>query len=517
MQLNFIQGIVGATLVGGSPSYLFYNTGSNSIDITILGQRVTATAAYKTNNYLTEERESLASAWGPLAWNNYWGTQPANPTYYLYWDWNIGTGQITRGFSPLAPVFGTAPLHPAVDQHWFDYTTNEMYYWDGSMWNPAIRVFAGWITINNSTHAGVITHYPLGSQVGISYPGLLSGLVEAGWVIYGMDMKAILTNEGQFFTSVTNANTYHGSFTSPIKLELLNSQAVAGEPIPAFYAVTNVGNGQIMLASNSDINKAPIGIVDLDLTPGESAEIIAYGMVYNDQWNWDVSLGKDLFCGPTGQLVQGFPADEPTNIKIGSIIDFRNILVDLGNFRGGPTGPAGGPQGPQGPAGVTGPTGAAGTAGSEGPTGPTGPGGAHGVTGPTGFGVTGPTGTAGTSLTDIPYDFLYAVFDSILPSAPIGGSLITKNLTMPSGLPSSYAQCEVAALTDSTMNIEVNGIVVGTVIFPATLKVGYFTFASQVNLIPGDILKVVATDSASFDPSGTMTNVYVSITTNYTP
>jgi len=456
--------------------------------------------------------------------------------------------------------------------------------WNGSFWNPVIRVFAGSVAIDENLHTGVITHYPIGSQVNISYvyppstsfkplasltsnsgiatatlevenstlvtgnyvtisgadqadyngtfqiivvnstaftftvpnspvspatgtllyarsTGVLTNFVEAGWVVYGMDMKAIKTSEGQLFTSVDNVNTYHGSFTSPIKLELLSSQAIADEPIPAFYAISNTGDGRLILADNLDVERRPIGIVLQDLLPGESAEIISNGVVYNDQWMWDSTLGKNIYCGTDGLLVQGFPNAEPTNIKLGSIIDLHSILIDINNYRGGPTGASGGPTGPGGQNGQNGQNGASGPTGSIGPT--------------------GPQGDQGTALSQIPYDFLYASFSIIQPSAVIGGSLITKNLMIPAGAIASYAHCEVAPLANSWVDILINNSPIGTgdnlgaIYFPAGVQTGTFYFNNAVLLSPGDILKVAAQDSSGFDISGTMLNLYVSLTAIY--
>ena len=482
MRLNFRQGIVQALAISGQPAFLTYSSLNNSITINITTTRVIVSAAYKDDNYLTEQRETIVNAWGPLTWLvDSWGPQIANPTYYLYWDWNIGTGLVTRSYTPWAPVFSAAPLHPSVDQHWFDYIDNVMKVWDGSMWIPTIRVFAGSVAIDENLHTGTITHNPLGSQVELSYPGSLPGIVEAGWVIYGMDMKAIRTSTGQLFTSVTNSNTYHGSFSSPIKLELLSSQARAEEPIPAFYAVSNTGDGRLVLADNLDINRSPIGIIDQDLIPGESAEIISYGLVYNDQWQWDPTLGKNLYCGADGVLVQGFP--QSAGILIGWIIDVNSALIDINSV--GAAGPAGGSQGPVGPVGPTGPQGS------------------------------GPTGPAGTTLSQIPYDFLYASFSTILPSSPVGGSLVTKNLTLPMGLPGSYSQCVIAPIADSFVDILVNNTVYGQIFFASGSTVGVFTFPNAVSLLANDILNITAHDSSQFDISGTMTNLYVSINAIY--
>lgn len=479
MRLNFRQGIVKALTVSNQPSFLTYSSVNNAVSINITSVRLIITAAYVDENYLHEHRDGLTFAWGPFSWNPDWGTAPTNPTYYMYWDWNLGTGIVTLGYTGSAPSYGAQPPNPPVGKHWFDYDDNIMKMWDGSMWTPCIRVFAGYVNIDENLHTGSITHYPIGTQVGIEFPGLLGDYVEAGWVVHGMDNKAIRTSDGKLVTSVTNVNTNHGSFTSPIKLELLNSQATATEPIPAYYAITNDGDGGISLASNSDITKRPIGIVDRNLLPGESSEIIAYGVVYNDAWNWDPNLGKLIFCGADGLLFQGVPAEETTSVKIGSIIDSQSILVDIGNYRGGPTGPNGGPAGPTGPAGT---------------------------------GATGPTGATGTPLTSIPYDFLYTVFDSIIPLSIVGGSLIVKNLLLPVNLPGSLAHCENAPVIDSTFDILLNGISIGTIFFAANSTSGVFTFPGSTVMVPGDLLKIKAKDTPDF---GSLANIYISIIATY--
>lgn len=536
MRLNFRQGIIRALQVAGQPSYLTYNNVDNAINITILSERLMVTAAYKSNNYVHEHRETVIG-WGPLAWNSNWGAQPGDWKYWLYWDWDIATGQVTRDFTPWQPTFGAnQPLHPAIDQHWFDTTEVIMKVWDGLVWQPTIRVFAGSYTNQGGV---VITHFPLGSQVG------LAGLdVEAGWVIYGMDMKAILTSSGEFFTSVTPGNTYHGNFTSPVKLELLSSQSIAAEPIPAYSAVSNLGESHLILANDADVHRRPIGIVICDMMPGESQEIITNGIVYNDQWDWDYLLGKDLFCGPNGELLQGFPEEEATRLKVASILDRHNILVDIGNFGGGQasTGPTGAPGSPgstgptgakgatgpvgtpgvpglslTGPVGATGPAGPTGAQGSPGNIGPTGP--ASGPTGPTGAGApgaTGPTGPNGTTLSNIPYDFLWAVYDTIIPESVVGASLIIRNLAFQPGLPGSLCVCEVAPQVDSTFDILLNDVQIGTIFFPMNTTTGIFVFSNLQLMVPGDVLKVKAQTDATFDPTGTLGNILVSLIAVYT-
>lgn len=498
MRLNFRQGIISSLIVSGQPSFLTNDSINNAVDIVILGQSfLRVTAAYGDDNYITEHRETVIG-WGPLVWNTSWGPDPGIWTANLYWDWDFATGSVTRGFSPLQPTYGTVqPLHPSIDQHWFDTTTNVMKVWDGLVWQPKIRVFAG--SRSDDGGGGVISHQPLGSQVGITSS---TDEYEAGWVLYGMDMKALKKNDGTFFTSVTDANTYHGSFSSPVRLELLSSQAIADEAIPAWYCVTNVGDGHIMLADEDDVDRRPIGLVTQDLLPGQSSMIVTDGIVYNDQWDWDVeTYGKDLFVGPQGVLQQGFPVEESSRFKVGSIVDRKVILIDLVGTTAGTPGP-------------TGPSGASGTVG------PTGPGGS-GATGPTGSGGTGPTGPTGPPgeaqlLTEIPYDFLYAVFDSILPTDTIGGSMVIRSLALVQDLPGSLAVSETAPGEDSTFNIFVNGAAVGTLFFAAGSTTGVFTFPNTIFMSAGDVLKIQAEDNLLFDSEGLLTNIYVSLISVYT-
>jgi hypothetical protein len=236
------------------------------------------------------------------------------------------------------------------------------------------------------------------------------------------------------------------------------------------------------LADRDDADRRPIGIVDRDLMPGESAEIISYGIVYNDQWNWDRELGKYLYCGVDGELVQG--TETPIGPLMGYIIDERSVLIDINTI--GERGLPGGPVGPVGPAG---------------PPGDTGP--------------TGPTGPAGTTLEDIPYDFLYSNFSSILPDTRVAGSLVTKNLIFEVGMPGSYAKVEDPPLFDSTFSIRINGTEVGTILFPANSTSGTFSFPTSIAMIPGDIINIFAKDASSFDVSGNMANLYISLNSKY--
>ena len=330
MKINFRQGIQRAPLVSGQPSFLVYNSGNNTITVAIGTDLVRVTAAYKSLNYLIEEREDFVGAWGPFNWNPLWGPAPTSPfTSYLYWNISLATGEVTRGFTPHAPLYGaTAPSTPAIDQHWFDTINFVMKVWDGSFWRTVIRVFAG--SFNGGTN--VVNENSLGSQVGLIFGGTEESWPDHGYILYGIDLKAIRNGvDASFITTSTPLLTNHGSFSSPIRLELSNSTSLANSPIPAFYAITSNGDGTVELASGSDPLKKPIGITTVPAIAGDPVDVVFKGIVYNDQWDWDPQLGRDLYCGVTGELYQDVTG--PTNIvKVGVVLSPRTILVDIDTY-----------------------------------------------------------------------------------------------------------------------------------------------------------------------------------------
>ena len=173
------------------------------------------------------------------------------------------------------------------------------------------------------------------------------------------------------------------------------------ESIPAYSCVAldhTITDG-LRLASSTDSQKPCFGIVNQSYTPGLHTTFVIFdGEVTNINWNWDISHGRELYCGPNGELTQS-PLSNNTVQYVALIISPTTILMNLNSIvkSRGPTGPQGG-QGPQGfpgsrglPGGPTGPT------GQTGPTGAalTGPTGSVGPTGPIGVGSRGPTGPVG--------------------------------------------------------------------------------------------------------------------------
>lgn len=395
MKLNFRQGVVKGKL----GEYLYYNSLNNCIGLNITDFPVIATLAHRSVDYLIQESYAVSTAWGPLVWDPAWGQQPPTVTYYLYWDINIATGVMTRGFTYLAPLYSTnAPSSPRINQHWFDLVDTSMKVWNGASWSPAIRVFAGSFT------ATAPSFKPLGSQVGLNVQ------CEAGFVLFGNDLKGIKKGDGTFMTASSDVLVNQGGYTSPVRLEALSTDNLAGEALAQFTCATMLAPGVVGAASSADVERRAIGLVLNDAIVGDSVQIITHGIVVNQDWNWSFDDGKDLYCGPTGELTQTQPTTLNVAQKMGSILSATSIAlsIDLFDTRTGPTG-ATGPQGAVGPTGaasnVRGPTGPDGAVGPTGPSvtgpgstvpGPTGPTGATGAAGPTG--QRGPTGAQGLSI-----------------------------------------------------------------------------------------------------------------------
>ena len=132
MKVNFKQGIVRTKVVSNQPLFLEYDT-QGYVNLIIDDVELIVTASDKTSNYLISEPVSMVNAWGPFNWDSNWGVEPANKTYYLYWDINLSSGEVSRGFTPYSCIVNqNYPAYPNVDQHWYDLTNNRMMVWSVS-------------------------------------------------------------------------------------------------------------------------------------------------------------------------------------------------------------------------------------------------------------------------------------------------------------------------------------------------------------------------------------------------
>src|SRR5277367_248693 len=123
MQISFRQGIIRYQTPLSGPTLLQVTPGNNqSVDLLVVaGFPVLVTFAHYTANYIISENNFVSGAWGSGAVGSTNGPLPMGVTEYLYWDIDLGTGALTRGWTSLPPVYSnSAPAHPVNGQMWFD-------------------------------------------------------------------------------------------------------------------------------------------------------------------------------------------------------------------------------------------------------------------------------------------------------------------------------------------------------------------------------------------------------------
>ena len=106
MKIGFRQGIVRyQTDIDGRSTFLQRSSqDAQYIDLIVSPDPTIITFAQRGANYVFEETKTVRRAWGPFS-----GT-----TQYLYWDLNVLTAELTRGFTAFAPIVaGVAPPSPS--------------------------------------------------------------------------------------------------------------------------------------------------------------------------------------------------------------------------------------------------------------------------------------------------------------------------------------------------------------------------------------------------------------------
>lgn len=91
--------------------------------------------------------------------------------------------------------------------------------------------------------------------------------------------------------------------------------------------------------------------------------------------------------------------------------------------------------------------------------------------------------------------------------APIAAHLFRRAVICPANLVDSGAELRVPPASDLSFDLQVNGVVKGSVDFASGETVGTFTFATQVSCAPGDIIQIMkpsAVDSAAKDLTVTL-------------
>lgn len=324
MQLSFRQGIIRYQTTLQGPQWLLKTSMSGtSVDLNANGEPTVMTFAHYGANYVMEENHTVVGAWGSGAVGSTNGPLAPNVTQYLYWDVDLATGALTRGWTLLAPITnGTAPVNPVNDQHWFDSVNTRMRVWrqNGSapgMWQDKIRLFAGTYLSN-----AILVPSPLGSQVGIT------GTFTGGNLILGINNVPLKQSDGTFATTASSLIIQQTSGQN-VQFDMVLTYGQSIEDIPAFYLVAYQPNKTIKLASSNSVTSFVHGVVIEDLYQNEPGQIISNGVVRNDQWSWPTSsIGAPLFCGPSGQL-QLTPPPVGFVQQVGTVYDIDSIYMNL--------------------------------------------------------------------------------------------------------------------------------------------------------------------------------------------
>lgn len=316
-RFNFRQGIARRQQdSGGNPNNLLPTNGGSWIDLIVSPDPTVFVIAHYDVDYMFTENATISQAWGPFT---------AGTDYWLYWDVDFRTGELTRQITTLEPVSGnTPPPSPMPDQHWFDTTEVTMKVWTGSRWIERIRVFAA-----KYQGGATIIYFPLGSQAGIT-----GGRHFAGKVLYDPDGRPLQqfqrNRRGKFITSET---PLHSQF-SRIANFRVESAIVVGEAqeyIPIHHPVAFSDFGELILAKDQDLQHPAIGLAVEDMYTGETRSYITRGFVTNEvSWDWSpYPVHTPLFVGPTGELLPAPDANALVQQQVGYTVDQTTIFVEI--------------------------------------------------------------------------------------------------------------------------------------------------------------------------------------------
>lgn len=312
MRVSFRQGIARyQTDVYSTPTFVRKSSNGQYVDLIVSPDPTIIIFAHKNATYVVEESKTVSNAWGPFP--------TGGGTKHLYWDLSLLDASLTRGFTSYPPIVNaTAPANPAMDQHWFDLSTNQMKVWNGQKWLDKLRVFAA--TLSSSA---VLNPAPLGSQV-----GLTGGSFEAGSLVLDSFKKPIRQADGSFLTTTTELTVINAG-SQPVKFETEILSAMADEYIPKFSLVQLTPTRRLRLNRSDNWKSRIVGIVTEDLHQSEVGNVITWGMIKNEQWSWAKErIGRPVFSDETGQVTMTPPAVGVSQV-VGYINDVNSILLDI--------------------------------------------------------------------------------------------------------------------------------------------------------------------------------------------
>lgn len=314
MFINFRQGIVRHQ---ESPSFLSLSGGNvnlnASTDPTII------TFAHGNSDYLFTENVSISAAWaGPFI---------IGSDYWLYWDIDTITGLRSFGYTdvdPFSPANGygsTLPSSPSTNQHFFLTTERKMKVYSGGRWSDVIRVFAGKLA-----NGAILEPFTVGSQIGSTQQLNVGAILfdDAGNAVKRFDRFG----RGEFLTTESNLNAQSNELNN-FKLETLQVDGKAIEPLPKYHAVSWKGPKQLGIASYSSPNYPCVGIAIEDIVANEVGKFITHGFVTNtDSWNWSEAPNTPIWVGLSGEITTSVPQTISLQ-RVGHIVSPDTVFIEI--------------------------------------------------------------------------------------------------------------------------------------------------------------------------------------------
>lgn len=328
-RISFRQGIVRQP----TGAWLSFNSGNDAVILDTSSEPLLLNFADgPDDDYLWEENQGAFEAWGVSNPDISFGPLPTTVPYWLYFDIDAITGKRRFGTTIYEPIDdSSAPVNPAVDQHWFD-TRNvsadgtylTMKVWDGSKWLQKIRLFVGKVIA-----VGTIQIFSNGTQIGKNTS------VRSGRILYDDENKTrpikrfdrrgrgkFITTEATIFSQFSNISGFR------IAQSLIEARAI--ETIPQYHAVALRGPREVGLARNgaSGGPYEAVGISTEDFNFSEVRTFTTTGYLTDDNFTYTDTPGTKIFVGSNGELVTD-PPQQFSIQQVATVVDENTILVDI--------------------------------------------------------------------------------------------------------------------------------------------------------------------------------------------
>jgi hypothetical protein len=303
MKTDIRQGIVKAQT---SPSFVYFSGGAVGLDAS--QTPIVISFINGDTETLFIENKTIERAWeGPFQ---------RDKDHWLYWDID-SNGVRTFGKTTVEPYKYNIKDKPRLDQHYFDYVTNQMKVWNGLKWEPKLRVFAAKVISGNS-----IKPFPLGSQ------NKTTSIRNSGSFIYVGDSILKSNTIFDFVKPISTQTDFHTQdYIATIEKEQLPLRAK--EPIFKYAAISIVSQDlYAKLASYKDL--PCIGLALESTLNGGKFGYIRYGVLEDFFFEqFYAKPGDKLWLNENGLLTKSPRTDGKLVQMIGEFITPRKVFINI--------------------------------------------------------------------------------------------------------------------------------------------------------------------------------------------